>query len=280
MFSINTRLTTILLLTLMLASTSAAQQAQTAPPAAPREPDYVQEKGFKTKIIEVKYRNPDALYQVLRNLGSGVRGALISPNSEFKLLTVRDYPENIATIEEAVKRLDTPEATPPDIELHVHILIASNAANASNEHPAELNDVIKQLQGTLAYKSYSLMASAIQHVKASGRGSGNSGVAESKLFNVDVPPGNAIFYEYNLEAVSIQTAAGGQTQVQTSNFGFNMRIPLNVGSANPTQPTIQYQNVGFRTPVSVREGEKVVVGTTTMGDKGLIVVLSARVLSK
>ena len=90
MFSINTRLTAILLLTLMLASTSAAQQAQTAPPAAPKESNYVEEKGFKTKIIEVKYRNADALYQILRNLGSGVKGALISPNSEFKLLTVRD----------------------------------------------------------------------------------------------------------------------------------------------------------------------------------------------
>jgi type II secretory pathway component GspD/PulD (secretin) len=279
MFAINNRLTATLILTLMLASTAIAQQAQPAPTAAPRD-DFVQEKGFKTKIIEVKYRDPMSLYRVITTLSSGVKGAAINPNSEFKTLTVRDYPENIATIEEAVKRLDTPEATPPDIELHVHILIASNAANASNEHPAELNDVIKQLQGTLAYKSYSLMASTIQHVKASGRGSSNSGVAETKLFNVDVPPGNAIFYEYALESISLQAAAGGQNQVQTSNFVFNMRIPLNVGTINPTQPSIQYQNVGFRTPVSVREGEKVVVGTTTMGDKGLIVVLSAKVLNK
>jgi hypothetical protein len=41
---------------------------------------------------------------------------------------------------------------------------------------------------------------------------------------------------------------------------------------------IQYEHIGFNTPVSVREGEKVVVGTTSMGDKGLIVVLSAKVL--
>jgi hypothetical protein len=55
-------------------------------------------------------------------------------------------------------------------------------------------------------------------------------------------------------------------------------VPLNVGNGGGG-PQIQYQNVGFRTPVSVREGERVVVGTTTMGDKGLIVVLSARVLN-
>lgn len=274
MFSINIRLTAALILTLMLASSAAAQPPQAAPMAAPKEPDYVQEKGFKTKIIEVKYRDPMSIHRVVMTLGSGVRGAAITPNEDFKTLTVRDYPENIATIEEAIKRLDTPEAARPDIELHVHILIASNTANASSEHPAELNDVIKQLQGTLAYKSYSLMASVIQRAKESGRVTSNSGVAEAKLFNVDVPAGNAIFYEYNLDSISIQAGAGGESKVQVSNFSFTMRIPLNLGNS------IQYQNVGFRTPVSVREGEKIVVGTTTMGDKGLIVVLSARVITK
>ena len=38
---------------------------------------------------------------------------------------------------------------------------------------------------------------------------------------------------------------------------------------------IQYQNVGFETPVSLRDKEKVVIGTTTMGDKALIVVVTA-----
>jgi hypothetical protein len=279
MVSIHNRLMAAFVLTLALAAAAAAQQAQPAPAPAAKEPDYVQEKGFKTTIIEVKYRSPDALYQVVRNLGSGVKGALVSPNSEFKTLTVRDYPENIATIEAAVKRLDTPEAVRPDIELHVHILIAWNVDKGGNEYPAELNDVIKQLHGTLAYKSYSLMASAIQRAKESGRGGGNSGVADAKLFNVDVPPGNPIFYEYNLESIFIQPGANGQNQVQIPNFGFNMRVPLNVGGTS-NSPAIQYQNVGFRTPVSVREGERVVVGTTTMGDKGLIVVLSARVLNK
>src|SRR3954468_18832440 len=108
MIAINNRLTATLVLTLMLASTATAQETQTAPPA--KEPDYVQEKGFKTKIIEVKYRDPQSLFRVIVNLGSGVKGAGINPNSEFKTLTVRDYPENIAAIEEAVRRLDTPEA--------------------------------------------------------------------------------------------------------------------------------------------------------------------------
>src|SRR5438552_10761793 len=90
--------------------------------------DFVTEKGFKSKVFEVKYRDAESLRRVLLTLGSGFKGASISPSSEFKTLTVRDFPENIAAIEEALKRLDTPAAPRPNIELHMHVLIASNTA--------------------------------------------------------------------------------------------------------------------------------------------------------
>ena len=51
-----------------------------------------------------------------------------------------------------------------------------------------------------------------------------------------------------------------------------MRVPIDVGNNN-----IQYQSVGFNTPVSLRQGEKVVIGTTTMRDKALVVVVTASV---
>jgi hypothetical protein len=272
MFSINSRLTATLILTLMLASTTVAQSPQAAPVAAPKEPDYVQEKGFKTKIIEVKYRDPLNLYRVVATLGSGIRGSVITPNSDFKTLTVRDYPENIATIEEAVRRLDTPMPSQPDIEFHVHVLIASNTALAGEEVPAELSEVIKQLQGTLKYKSYGLMTSAIHRTNPQGRPTHNKGVAESKLFNITTTNGNPIFYEYSFDGLSVKESAG-KPVVEVMRVAFNMRIPLYISN------TTQYDNVGFESPVTMRDGEKVVVGTTTMGDKGLIVVLSARVLN-
>ena len=251
------------------------QQTTTPQPAlAPsaKGPDFVEEKGFKTKIIEVKYRDPRSIYVAIRGLGSGFKGARIDADSSFNIVTIRDFPENIAVMEEAIKRLDTPQPARPDVEIHVHVLIASNAAIASAERPAELNDVIKQLQSTLTYKNYSLMTSAIQRTKEGRNGVSNKGVAESKLFNVEANQGSPIFYEYVLDPVSIEMGAPGETKVQIGTFSFNMRIPLNLGSS------IQYENVGFRTPVSVREGEKVVVGTTTMGDKGLIVVLTAKII--
>ena len=55
-----------------------------------------------------------------------------------------------------------------------------------------------------------------------------------------------------------------------------MRVPITVGGTIGTQ----YQPVGFETQVSIHQNEKVVIGTTTMGDKALIVVVTATVVSK
>jgi len=263
-----------LVVTLALAPMTFGQETTTPTPkpsAASKATDYVEEKGFKGKIFEIKYRDPVGLLLVIRSLGSGFKGATASVDREFRTLTVRDFPENIAAIEEAIKRLDTPQAPRPDIEFSVHVLIASNSAGGSEDYPAELGDVVKQLKSALKYKSYALMTSSIHRAKEGPNGVRNSGVAESNLFSSVPTPPNPIFYEYSLESISVDSASGAPT-VQVGNLNFNMRVPLNLGTS------VQYQNVGFRSPVGLRQGEKVVVGSTTMGDKGLVVVVSAKLL--
>src|SRR5262249_39420231 len=231
-----------------------------------------QEKSFKTKIFEVKYGDVNSLAVVLQPLGSGSKGSAVTPNRDYRTITVRDFPENIAVIEEALKRLDKPQPSSPDIEFHIHALIASNAAGPSDEYPSELTDVIKALQSTLRYRSYGLMASSIQRGNAHAQFLENSGVAESKLFNVANPQNNPIFFHYNAERVSLEGAGGPDPLIQIVKFSFGMRFPLNLGSQ------VQYENVGFNTPVRLRPGEKVVVGTTTIGDKALVIVLMATVI--
>ena len=275
--SLKNRITTAAFLGLSLVTTMAfapttfGQEAKAASPTPPpKAPDYVEEKGFKGKVFELKYRDPFVLFQVIRPLGSGFKGATASVDREFRTITVRDFPENIAAMEEAIKRLDTPEAPRPDIEFSVHVLIASNSASEKETYPAELGDVVKQLKSTLKYASYKLMTSAVHRAKEGPSGVGNSGVAESNLFSLPTPP-NPIFYNYDLGSITIDSASGAPT-VQVGRFRFNMRVPLSLGGK------VQYENVGFQSPVGLRQGEKVVVGSTTMGDKGLVVVVSAKLL--
>jgi hypothetical protein len=255
-------------LVLILVSISASFAQQTAtPPPAKSDPDFVTEKGFKSKIFEVKYRDAGNLATVLRQLGSGFKGASVSANSEFKTITVRDFPENLATMEEAIKRLDTPAAPRPNIELHIHVLVASNSSgpgDTTTQVPAELKDVLAQLRATFNYRNYELAATVVQRMTETQHGLVGTGAGEVSHANptgLDV----AMPYQYVINSVSLVQNPTGAPTVQINEFTFK---------AQADKDQIQVQ-----TALNLRDGEKVVVGTATMRSRALIVVLTAKLVN-
>lgn len=245
--------------------------AQTPSPAAPTRPEdnYVTEKGFKSKVFTITNRDVNQLGAVLRPLLSGFKGAMIVPNGEFKTLTVRDFPENIATIEEAIKRLDMPTAPRPNIELHMHVLVGFTSSayvvSPVAQVPAELKDVLTQLRGTLNYQNYELAASVVQRLTETPRGLRGSGTAQISNIQQAGAPSTALPYEYQINSVSlVQNAASGPT-VQIAEFSFGTMS--------------EKERAQIQTALNLRDGEKVVVGTATIRDRALIVVLTAKVLN-
>lgn len=281
---LKTRMLATVITTLTFFSTASAQQAQ-APNQTAAVPEYVTEKGFRNRVFELKHREPDSIYSVLSALGSGFKGATLMLNREFKTLTVRDFPENIATMEEAIKRLDTPKEPRPDIELRVHVLTTSNTEGATNQYPSELNDVIKQLQSTLNYKNYNLLTSLIQRVKDGASESNSSGTIDTKLPAADASLDPGTIYELQIRSISLAPSSGVST-VQIGSLSFFIKFPIVTGFSSPTSgnttlgsyPTIQYQSGGIKTAVSVNDGQQIVVGTSSLKDKGLILVLSAKIM--
>jgi hypothetical protein len=253
-------------ITALLCGTAAL--AQTGTMTSRGDDENVTEKNFRTRMFEVRHRDPNQVFRVLRTLGSGFKGSSISLNSELKTITARDFPENLSVMEDALKRLDAPEALRPSIELRVHVLVASNAAPAANDYPAELNDVVKQLQTTLKYKSYAVMASSTHRTKEGAAEVNNRGVAEARLLGVTTPQSNPIFYGYGIRSIALE---GPGESVKIGNFTFEIRFPINVGAE------MRWEPLGFNTPVNLSQGERVVVGTTTLEDRALMVVISAKV---
>jgi hypothetical protein len=249
-----------LVVALLLVATAAVGQDKKPEP----QPNTVRE--YKTRIFEIKNRDPRVIADALHLLGSGFGGSGISVNTELKTITVRDFPENIATMDEAIKRLDQPAPAAPDIEFKISVLIGSKSPLNAASVPEDLEPVVKQLQSTLRYAHYGLMTAAVQRTKP-GEGIEGSGVAEPTLLGMTPNQERPVFYSYNLRRIT-STPSG----IDIEKFAFSMRVPIVVRSGSGE---IQYQNVGFETPVSLREKEKVVIGTTTMGDKALIVVVTA-----
>ena len=254
-------------LILILTFVSASFAQTTTPSPAKSEPDFVTEKGFKSRVFEVKYRDAYSLSTVLKQLGSGFKGASISANSEFKTITVRDFPENLATMEEALKRLDTLAAPRPNIELHMYALIASDTSNPGRttlQVPAELKDVLTQLRETLSYRNYELAVTVVQRLTETSRGLQGAGTAE--VSSVNAPsPSMLMPYEYFINSVSLTQNATGTPTVQISEFSF-------VALTEKDRARVQ-------TALNLRDGEKVVVGTATIRNRALIVVLTAKLVN-
>jgi len=264
------KLIAIIACALLPLSTAFAQQNQ--PQTKQTESQFVDFSGFKGKIFDIKNRDPRELVYILQPLGSGFKGAIMQPNSEYKTITVRDFPENIATIEEAIKRLDVPlppkptqppRPTFPDIEVYAHILIASNGEGDSNQSLPALADVIKQLQSTLNYKNYQLLTSIEQRTRYDNGSIDASGTADF--------PDKSLTGEYQLQIknVSPENRQADSSQIYLGDLRFTMRT---IVDRRPIG------NTGINTKLSVRDGEKVVVGTASLGDKAVILVLTTRIL--
>jgi hypothetical protein len=264
-----TKLKTLALaLLLALLSTAALGQEQSQPAPADK---YVTNTGFKNRVFEVHNRMPDDLIPVIRLLTSGFKGAELAASNEFRTITVRDFPENIAAIEEAIKRLDTPEVTRPDIELRMHVLLASNKEGASNQYPADLKDVITELQKTLNFKEYTLLTSIVQRTRESRgpRGSylDGRGSAEVAWPNPVVPSQTErrmSNYQFSATSVALTSSPTGAAEIQLGDFYFTLSVP---GT-----------DARIHSDVRMRDGERVVVGTAGFSDKALILVMTARVL--
>lgn len=265
MFPEGRRILIALALLLVTAASAAAQENKQSP--ARDDDEYVTQKIFQNRVFDIKNRDPLALSRVLSPLTSGFKGATVSPNQEFRTITVRDFPENIAVIEEAIRRLDTPEAPRPSVEFKVHILVASNDESVANKYPAELSEVVGGLQSSLGYKNFGLLGSQVVRSKE-GRDTSNRGVADQKAAGDSPTNRYSTTFAYTIRGVTLDNVAG-RARVQLEEFSMEMVMPIQHGSEYTPQ------NVGFRNPVTLREGEKVVAGTLSAADKSVIVIISA-----
>jgi hypothetical protein len=233
------------------------------PTEASREESFVTEKGFASRVFEVKHREPGDLAAVLRPLGSGYRGAAVSANRDFKTITVRDFPENIAAIEAALKRLDVPEAVRKDVELRLWVLVASNGEAAAARFPEELKEAVGALKSTLAYRSYFLAGTFVHRVRDGARDISGGGMADLGLTSANGKMNRVMQLEYGIKSLTLDLSGGGPASVKLDGF----RLAL-VGDGRAQ----------LNTDATVREGEKVVLGTSTVRDRGLVVVVSGQVI--
>src|SRR5216117_2912237 len=76
-----------------------------------------------SKLVTVKYANPEGLIQLLTMFGAGVR-----VNGPMKVLAISGSPDQVAATEAAIRQLDI---APKNVELTVQFVVGSDQANLS-----------------------------------------------------------------------------------------------------------------------------------------------------
>jgi hypothetical protein len=219
--------------------------------------------GMRAKVLAIKHQSPGDLVHVLRPLSSGASGAMVLPSEQFNTVTVRDFPENLAAIDQALKRLDVPTPPQPDVEVRIRVLLGSPKAGAG-QYPAELESVVKQMSATFQYRSYYLIAAVTQRVRA---GSGTGGKGQVVL----APPAtdeniNGQFH-FNIEKISLPQTGGPGAVIAVK----RLKLALESGSLGEAE---------VATGLTLREDEKAVLGNGSLKNRAMIVVVSARLLRR
>jgi Bacterial type II/III secretion system short domain len=263
-----------LLLAFTIANANAFAQSDSAQQRVERKPAADAPK-FSVRLFEIKYQSPNNLREALNALGSGAPGSTMTPNNQLRTLTVRDFPENITAIEEALKRLDVPGKSPISLECQLHLLSASMRESDKSQMAKNLEPVVTQLRSTLQFTNYRYISSSLNRVSDGGdvESSGIIGILFPTPSGVINTPENPTFYRYSIKGIKLTQDASGKETIQISQFNFGSSVPVKTGGNN-----IQYKDCGMTTPLTLREGEMAAVGMVNISssDDAIIVIVSVK----
>jgi hypothetical protein len=108
-----------------------------------------------------------------------------------------------------------------------------------------------------------MLGSFVQRVRDGARGIRGEGVTDLAQASPGKAPGKTMQLEYAINALSLEAGDSAGTAIRLDGFALTL-----VGGGRAQ----------LKPDVTLRDGEKVVVGTSTVQDRGLVVVVSARVI--
>jgi hypothetical protein len=164
-------------------------------------------------------------------------------------------------------------------EVLLYLLVTAESAEGAPKVPQSLDAVVRQLKAALPPADYGVAASFINRVKDGGnfevRTVGFSSTKSVRASNGYLAPAS---FQLSLSGVKLIDPASPQPFINIQQFRLGMKVPVQTAGAAGGLPTVQYEDVGINTMLSVRDGEPTLVGTLNTGGPGqnYIVVLTIR----
>jgi hypothetical protein len=171
-----------------------------------------------------------------------------------------------------------------NLDTQLYLILATNRETEDGKMPVALDSVMKRLHESLTFKHYSLAGTFVNRVRNNGR-LDVSWVGGPFLVPANAMTSNPSFSQFTA-LVKFAADQGGLEVVRMNDFRFGSRVPIVTAPANATTastsgmvlPAVNYEAIGLRTDISMREGLPVIAGTLNMGPSGdaIVVVVAAR----
>jgi hypothetical protein len=174
-----------------------------------------------------------------------------------------------------------------NLDTQLYLILATNREVDEGKIPVLLDPIIKRLRESLTFKHYTIAGTFLNRVKNNGRLE-VSWVGSPFMFptaTITAVTNNPTFNNFGA-LVRLATDGSGNDIVRMNELRFGAQVPIitgqlttsnaSLGSAPVTQ--VNYQNIGLRTDISMREGTPVIAGTLNVGPQGdaIVIVVSAR----
>jgi hypothetical protein len=218
---------------------------------------------WPVKLFQVKYANVYQLANLFRAFG-----AIVQPEGDLKVISVRAPKEVLTAIEESLQRLDIPQAPAKNVQLEAYLLTASGQGSSTGV-PGDLEPVIKQLKSVFNYQGFRLLGTLSWRGR-DGTGGSVSGLLPSVSSNNSGQPPPmqppTTHYTFRVHSVGI-TSESKQVTVRIDDLMLQLEF-------SPTQHAV------INTSIDAKEGQKVVVGKANIdnADSALILILTAKVI--
>ncbi|HEY1497384.1 MAG TPA: hypothetical protein VGF49_22660 [Candidatus Solibacter sp.] len=211
-----------------------------------------------TKMLHLQFTEPRAIVNLISSYN-----VQIQFNDSMKVMMLNGLPANVAAAEAAIKQLDV---APKTVELTVYFVVGGdNAAQmAGTPVPADVRDVITQLKGVFTFKEYKMLDVLTLRTRT------GSDADTSGILNSGNPPRMS---QFSIRNVTV----GDDGSIRIDRMHAGLRIPFSRAS-EPGKS--DYINSGIDQNVDLKEGQKVVVGRSSLEgpEKALFLILTARVV--
>ena len=259
----NTHLLIAVLVMVALAATPAAAQKETTALVSPTPTG---EGNLVTQIFKVHYADVRDMASIIQLFGGRVQ-----PEPDLGVIAWTGPESQLPAVEAAIRSLDVAPVPEPNVELTVYFLMATKEGPPSTSVPAALDGVAVQLQDIFGYTTVSLIEVTAVRVRNGSQGKIN-GILPKRLAD-----DREARYEFYFDRLHVTEDADGRS-IRLDRLNAGVQAPHTV--VVDGQDTTRYMQTGIQTDIDLREGQKAVIGKTSIegGAETVFVVVTGTII--